>query len=303
MSLHHWTEDNIPALAGKKAIVTGSTSGLGLETARILSRRGAAVCLAVRDVSRGERVADSIRNAVPSADISVGKLDLASLASIENFATSVCDESDRLDILINNAGVMVPPLGHTEDGFELQMGTNHFGHFALTGRLMGLLMATADSRIAVTSSIAHRQGKPDLHDIDWKRRKYSAWQAYGDSKIANLLFAYELVRRLDGKGPMVVAGHPGWTRTSLQRHSGIAGILNPIMGMPLEQGVLGPVRAATDPDAQSGDFFGPKGWFGMRGYPERVEPTAMARSARLARDLWELSEKRTGVTFNLEASA
>ena len=200
MSATNWTEADIPHLGGKRAVVTGATSGLGRETARVLASKGAEVILAVRDTAKGESVAAQMRAADPKAAISIRKLDQASLASIKSFAEAFAGDFDRLDILVNNAGVMVPPLGHTEDGFELQMGTNHFGTFALTGRLMPLLRATPGARISVTSSVAHRRGNPDLSDLDWHRRKYSAWTAYGDSKMANLLFAYELVRRLNGEG-------------------------------------------------------------------------------------------------------
>lgn len=297
MSAKKWTESDIANLAGTCAVVTGATSGLGLETARVLSATGASVILAVRDTARGEKVASELRGATPGAEVSVRKLDLASLASIEAFAEKLTGAMDRLDLLVNNAGVMVPPLSHTEDGFELQMGTNHFGAFALTGRLMGVLKATPGSRVTVTSSVAHRQGHPDLADLDWRSRKYDAWRAYSDSKMANLLFAYEMVRRLDGTGPKVCISHPGWTRTQLQRHSGVASFLNPIMSMRLSKGVLAPLRAATDPDAKSGDFFGPDGLMQMRGYPVRVEPVALAKDTELARSLWEISVERTGVDF------
>lgn len=293
----HWTETNVPDQTGRHVLVTGATSGLGLAQAISLARKGARLTLGVRDQVKGRAAADCIRKVVPDADISLRDLDLASQTSIAAFADELTTAEDRLDLLINNAGVMVPPLGRTEDGFELQMGTNHFGTFALTGRLMPMLMATPGARVTVTSSVAHRQGNPNLSDLDWTRRRYFAWQAYGDSKIANLLFAFELVRRLDGRGPTVVAGHPGWTRTDLQRHSGVARFLNPIVAMPLDQGMLGPLRAATDPTAQPGDFFGPTRLGQMRGYPERVEPKPMARDPNLAGALWEVSQQRTGVTY------
>ena len=297
MSTDRWTEANVPDLAGRRAVVTGATSGLGRETARALVAKGADVVLAVRDTDRGENVAAELRSTRPGAQVEVRKLDLASLASIEAFADGLLGDTARLDLLANNAGVMVPPLGYTEDGFELQMGTNHFGTFALTGRLMGLLSETPGARVTVTSSVAHRRGNPDLEDLDWRNRRYNAWRAYGDSKIANLLFAFELNRRLGGTGPTVCASHPGWTRTDLQRHSGMANFLNPIVAMPVEKGVLAPLRAATDPGARSGDFFGPDGRGEMRGYPVRVEPVDRAKDPELARRLWDVSAERTGVTF------
>ena len=293
----HWTEVDVPDLCGRRALVTGATGGLGLAEAEALARKGAEVILGVRNVPKGEKAARRIRDAAPGATVWVREVDLASLASIQRFAQGLSGEIDRLDLLVNNAGVMVPPLGHTEDGFELQMGTNHFGPFALTGRLLPLLRATPGSRVTVTSSVAHRLGDPDPEDLDWTRRRYDAWRAYGDSKLANLLFAAELARRLHGAGPLVVAGHPGWTRTDLQRHSGIARLLNPLVAMPVSQGMLGPLRAATDPDARPGDFFGPTKLGQMRGYPERVEPKPLANDADLAARLWEISEARTGVPY------
>ncbi|MEC7762073.1 MAG: oxidoreductase [Pseudomonadota bacterium] len=294
-----WTEKDVPDQTGKRILITGGTSGLGKAEAEVLAAKGAEVILGVRNPIRGEAVAEGIRKATPGAKIEIRELDLASLASIKTFADGFLATYDRLDVLINNAGVMVPPLGRTEDGFELQMGTNHFGAFALTGRLMPLLIATPDSRVTVTSSVAHKQGKPNLDDLDWTSRKYSAWQAYGDSKIANLLFAFELDRRLAGRGPKVVAAHPGWTATDLQRHSGFANFMNNIVAMKLSQGVLSPLRAATDPSARSGDFFGPTKFNDMRGYPEHADAIPLANDRELAARLWDISTERTGVTYDL----
>lgn len=293
-----WTKANIPDMTGKRILITGGTSGLGKAEAEMLAERGAGVVLGVRNLARGESVADGIRKATPGAHIEVRELDLASLASIARFAEGLLRDHDRLDVLVNNAGVMVPPYGKTEDGFELQMGTNHFGAFALTGRLLPLLRKTPDSRVTVTSSVAHKQGKPDLQDLDWTARKYSAWQAYSDSKIANLLFAFELDWRLKGNGPKVVAAHPGWTATDLQRHSGMASFFNHIVAMPLSKGVLAPLRAATDPAAQSGDFYGPTRFNDMRGYPEHAVAIPLANDHDVAAELWEISTERTGVTYN-----
>lgn len=250
----------------------------------------------MRDTRRGEEVTATIRAATPGASVEVRALDLASLASIATFATTFRADHDRLDVLVNNAGVMVPPFGRTADGFELQMGTNHFGTFALTGRLLPLLRATQGSRVTVTTSVAHKRGKPDLDDLDWTARPYDAWQAYSDSKIANLLFAFELVRRLEGRGPSVVAAHPGWTATDLQRHSGVASVLNHLVAMRLDRGVLSPLRAATDPAATSGDFFGPTKFADMRGDPDHATAVPLAHDRTLAARLWAISTDRTGVT-------
>lgn len=296
----HWTEADIPDLTGRRAVVTGATSGLGREIARALTAHGAEVILAVRDPAQGKTLAAILGASYPAVRPAVRELDLASLASINRFADTLAAEIDRLDLLVNNAGVMVPPLGRTEDGFELQMGINHFGTFALTGRLWPLLEAAPESRLTVTSSIAHRRGGPHLADLDWRLREYDAWQAYSDSKLANLLFVYELNRRCAGAGPKICAGHPGWIRAGLQRHYSMANFLNPIMGMPIEQGALALLRAAVDPAAKSGDFFGPDGVLQMRGYPVRVEPAEFAKDRGVAQDLWEISVERTGIDFKLK---
>ncbi|MAM62252.1 oxidoreductase [Maritimibacter sp. UBA3975] len=299
--MSNWTKENIPDMTGKRILITGGTSGLGRTETEILAGTGAEVIVAARNTDKGDDVVRSIREARPDAKIEMRQLDLASLASIESFAHRFTQDFDRLDVLINNAGVMVPPYGKTEDGFELQMGTNHFGTFALTGRLLPLLRQTPDSRVVVTSSMAHRQGDPDLSDLDWTERKYNAWQAYGDSKIANLLFTFELDRRLDGKGPRVIAAHPGWTATDLQRHSEVANLLNHVFAMKPEQGALSPLRAATDPTATSGEYYGPTKMGGMRGYPEHATAIPRANDRDLAAELWAVSTERTGVSYDLAA--
>jgi NAD(P)-dependent dehydrogenase (short-subunit alcohol dehydrogenase family) len=295
--MSNWTTKNIPDLTGKRVVITGATSGLGEAAARALTQKGAKVVFGVRNTEKGDAVAQRIRDAVPGAGVDVRHLDLADLASVETFAEGVLRDYDRLDVLLNNAGVMVPPFGKTKDGFELQMGTNHFGTFALTGRLMPLLTTTPDARVVVTSSVAHKQGNPDLEDLDWSRRSYNRWQAYGDSKLANLLFAFELDRRCGARGPTVIAAHPGWTATDLQRHSGVASFLNHILAMPVEKGVLSQLRAATDPQLASGDYIGPAGFGDMRGYPDHAKASSRAHDHQLAARLWAISETRTGVRF------
>ncbi|WP_423822560.1 oxidoreductase [Salinisphaera sp. SPP-AMP-43] len=302
MDVTHWTEADIPDLTGRRAVVTGATSALGREIARALLANGAEVILAVRDRARGEALAALLGARDPAVRPAVRELDLASLGSIHSFAATLIAEVDRLDLLVNSAGVVMPPLGRTEDGFELQMGTNHFGTFALTARLWPLLKATPNSRVTVTSSIAHRRGGPHLADLDWRLREYDAGQAYSDSKLANLLFVYELDRRRTGTEPKVCACHPGWIRSGLQQHSGMARFFRPIRGMPAAQGALATLRAAVDPNAVSGDFFGPDGVLQMRGYPVRVEPVEFAKDPGLAQDLWEISAERTGIDFKLNES-
>ena len=299
MSRSNWTADAIPDQTGKLAIVTGASSGLGKETARVLASKGARVILAVRNVVKGEAVAESLRRGNPGAALAVRALDLASLTSVRAFAEAILAEESRLDLLVNNAGVMVPPYGKTEDGFELQFGTNHLGHFALVEHLLPLLKATEASRIVVLSSLAHRGGNLDFSDLDWQKRKYSAQRAYGDSKIANLYFAYELARRLkdDPDAPLVTAAHPGWTRTELQRHSGLFSFLNNFFAQDVGMGTLPTLRAAFDPQAQSGDYFGPARHFEMHGHPVKVRSNARSRDPEIARRLWETSEALTGVSY------
>jgi NAD(P)-dependent dehydrogenase (short-subunit alcohol dehydrogenase family) len=214
-----WSEADIPDQSGRVAIVTGANSGIGFETARALAAKGARVVLACRSAERGRDAERRLREAVSGADARFRTLDLGSLASVEAFAKELASEESRLDLLINNAGVMVPPLGRTAAGFELQFGTNHLGHFALTGRLLGLLCETPGARVVTVSSMAHFVGRIDFDDLT-SERGYVAMLAYGQSKVANLLFARELARRLDGAGYDVVssAAHPGSTRTELQRH-------------------------------------------------------------------------------------
>jgi NAD(P)-dependent dehydrogenase (short-subunit alcohol dehydrogenase family) len=299
MATSQWTAASIPDLSGKTAIVTGATSGIGLETARALANRNAAVILAVRSADKGARAAAMIQQSAPRARISVQALDLASLASVKAFAESICASESRLDLLVNNAGIMAPPYGKTEDGFELQFGTNHLGHFALTGRLTPLLHATQGARVVVVSSVAHRNGHLDFSDLNWERRKFKAFQAYGDSKLANLLFAYEFARRLNqqGKPLCVTAAHPGWTASDLARHSSFVGILHATLSQNTEMGALPSLRAACDPDARSGDYYGPRGFAEMRGLPVKVKSNAASHDRALAERLWKVSEELTGVSF------
>jgi len=294
-----WNTNNIPDLSGRIAIITGATSGLGKEAARVLASKNATVIMAVRNVQKGEDVAAEFKNAMPNAQIKVGKLDLDNLASVKSFSEQILAGYNRLDILINNAGVMMCPFSKTEDGFEIQMGTNHLGHFALTGLLMPLLKETKGARIVATSSIAHRTGNIDFEDINWKKRKYNTTQAYADSKLANLYFAYELARKLknDPNAPVVTAAHPGYTSTDLQRHNLFWRIMNPILGQKIEQGTLPTLRAAADLEAKAGDFYGPSGFLEMAGAPVVVKSTKMAYNEVNAKRLWEVSEKMTGIQF------
>ncbi len=294
-----WTENNVPNQTGRIAIITGSNTGLGFETARILADRGARVILAVRSLAKGESAKNRICELVPKADLEVMNLDLGDLNSIENFANSFVRSSDQLDILINNAGVMIPPFSQTLDGFELQIGTNHLGHFALVGRLLHLLKATENSRVVNVSSLAHRRGNLDLEDLNWQSRRYSAWQAYADSKLANLYFTYELERRFEAHEypTIAVAAHPGGSSTELARHSRIFGVIGKIIGQSSEKGALPSLRAATDKDVKGSEYYGPSGIGEISGYATRVDSNARSKDTKIARNLWDISEELTGVKY------
>lgn len=297
---HKWDSNNIPDQKGRIAIVTGSSSGIGYETARALAEKQAIVIIAVRNQQKGDKAGSKIKAAYPNADVSVMLLDLASLKSVKTFADAFRAKHKRLDLLINNAGVMMPPYSKTEDGFELQMGTNHFGHYALTGHLFDLLKNTPGSRIVNISSAGHNFGNIDFDDLHWEKREYKPMNSYGDSKIANLYFTYELSRRLekDGGNPMITAAHPGWTATDLQRHAGLFRFLNPFLAQDITMGALPTLYAAVGPDAQSGDYYGPKGWREMRGYPKKVESNELSKDESIAKKLWDVSKRLTGVKFS-----
>ena len=299
MAKSNWNTNNIADQNNRVVIITGATSGLGKEATKILAGKNATVIMAVRNTEKGESVAAEFKKILPDAKIDVRKLDLGSLDSVRSFSEGMNTYYERLDILINNAGVMACPFSKTKDDFEIQMGTNHLGHFALTGLLMPLLKKTKASRIVATSSIAHRQGDIDFEDINWGKRKYATGKAYGDSKLANLYFAYELARKLknDPNAPMVTAAHPGWTSTDLQRHSLMFRILNPIFSQNVANGVLTTLRAALDEQAEPGDYFGPSGFMEAKGSPIVVKSNEMSHNETNAKRLWELSEKMTGVQF------
>ena len=297
MQKANWTTDVILNVKGKVAVVTGGNSGLGKETARVLAQKGVKVILAVRSTDRGEDAAIEIRREFPKSYVEVMKLDLSSLASVKSFAKEFLGRYEHLDFLINNAGVMVPPYTKTEDGFELQFGTNHLAHFALTGLLLPLLESTEDSRIVTISRVAHLTGDVNFHDLAWEQRKYDAPKAYADSKIANLYFTYEVARKLKKSSIKVLAAHPGWTSTNLQKNWRLFRLLNPFFAQKPEMGALPTLRAATDPDAQSGDYFGPSGWQEVRGYPKKVASNKRSNDKEIAEKLWRASEKLTGIKY------
>jgi NAD(P)-dependent dehydrogenase (short-subunit alcohol dehydrogenase family) len=296
MSERSWTEHDIPDQTGRVAIVTGANTGIGYETARALAEKGAEVTLACRSRQKGEAAAARIGARNPGGRAAFEALDLADLESVRRFADGFEKAHDRLDLLVNNAGVMAPPESRTKQGFELQLGVNHLGHFALTVRLLDLMRATPGARVVTVSSMAHRMGRMDFDDLDFTSRGYDPWAAYGQSKLANLLFTFELQRRLEAEGANViaVAAHPGWTGTDLQRHSWFMRLLNPLFGMSPARGALPTLRAATDPGVQGGEYYGPDGFQEMRGRPVRVGTTEAAKSVEDAARLWKVSEERTG---------
>lgn len=299
MTKQNWTSEDIPDQKNKVILITGATSGLGKEATKVLAGKNATVIMAVRNLQKAETVANEIRKAIPTATIEIRHLDLGSLTSVKAFARQLSSDHTRLDVLINNAGVMMCPYSKTEDGFEIQMGTNHLTHFALTGLLMPLLLATKDSRVVATSSVAHKGGNINFDDINWESRKYETTKAYSDSKLANLYFMYELARKYKEtkNAPMFTCAHPGGTNTDLGRHLGIVQLLFGMIGQKVEMGTLPTLRAATDLTAKSGDYYGPKNFFEFRGYPEIVTANAMANDAAKAKKLWDLSVELTGVNY------
>lgn len=293
-----WTIENIPDQSGKVVIITGANSGIGYETARALAKKGATVIMACRNQQKGEAAAKQIRNANPKGTVEVMQLDLGDLDSVRAFADEFKEQHDRLDLLINNAGIMHPPFGKTTQGFETQFGVNHLGHFALTGLLLDLTMRTPQARIVTVSSGAHRFGRIDFDDLN-AEKGYRANAAYGRSKLANLLFTYELQRKLEAAGSkaIAVAAHPGWTATNLQQHSGLIQFLNRFFAQTPEMGALPTLRAATAPDVQGADYYGPSKRMEMVGYPKRVQSNDRSHDAAVAAKLWAVSEEMTGVAY------
>ncbi len=296
-----WTSAQIPDQTGKTAIVTGANSGIGFETARELARKGASVILACRDPGRGAAAIEAIKSELPEARVELATLDLGSLASVRAFAEGFRQGSESLDLLINNAGVMMPPYGKTEDGFELQIGINHLGHFALTGLLLDRLLATPGARVVTVSSGAHRWGGVDLKDLSWEKKRYSKMKSYGQSKLANLLFTFELQRRLAEIGAEViaVAAHPGWSATNLQKNSGMGRLLNPIFAQGQDKGAWPTLYAATAPEVGGGEYFGPGGWMEMGGHPKRVDSNDASKDADHGLRLWRISEELVDVRFSI----
>ena len=304
----NWTTNDIPNLTGKVIIVTGANSGIGYEAALEVARKGGQTVLACRSMDKAQAALSQIQTQVPNAPVEIMQLDLASQASVHAFAEAFKAKYGRLDLLINNAGIMMVPYGKTEDGFERQFGTNHLGHFALTGLLMDHILATPGARVINVSSIAHRNGIMDFDNLMYEGGKgYTPSDAYGRSKLANLLFTHELQRRLDAVGAdvRVTAAHPGVSNTNLASHMMedrlLFKLVRPLFGLVLQSAAMGALptlRAALDPQAAGGDYFGPGGFREVRGYPVRVKSTAAAHDVAVARKLWEVSEALTGVKIS-----
>ena len=307
-----WTAADIPDQGGRTAVVTGANSGLGLITARELARKGASVILACRNTGKGDEAAAAILQDRPAGEVEVQALDLADLSSVHAFAEA---QAEPIDLLVNNAGVMGIPRRETKDGFEMQFGVNHLGHFALTGLLLPALRKAGDPRVVTLSSTAHKFGRMNFDDLQGRRR-YFRWSAYGQSKLSNLLFAFELQRRADEAGLELtsVAAHPGYAATNLQTRAGEAGglltrvedllmaVSNHVVAQSDEMGALPQLYAATVPELPGGSYVGPDGFQEQRGHPRLVGTTSAARDGAAARRLWQVSEELTGVQYGLEAA-
>lgn len=301
-SAESWIADHISSQVGRTFVVTGANSGLGLETVRALGGLGANVIMTARDRGKGERALEKLLAEQPDAKIELGILDLADLDSVHEFAGTV----GEFDVLVNNAGVMMPPHGRTRQGFELQFGVNHLGHFALTGLLLDRLARSADGRVVTVTSNLHKRGRIHFDDIhgeqDYGRTKY-----YAQSKLANVVFAIELNRRLRANGIPVrsVLAHPGYSATNLQSTgpTGVSKLFmkagNRLFAQDAEMGALPQLYAATGADVESGQFYGPDGRGESKGFPTLVEPLDDARDRELGKRLWDISEKLTGVAIPL----
>jgi NAD(P)-dependent dehydrogenase (short-subunit alcohol dehydrogenase family) len=307
MSANKWSTNDIPDLTGFHAIITGGNSGLGFEAVKALAQKNAHVVLACRNLKKGEEARTKIVNLNPTSDVVVMELDLANIESIRKFANDYTHKYPRLDILLNNAGIMMVPYGLTKNGFENQVGTNHLGHFALTGLLLDILKKTPKSRVVNVSSMAHKAGVMDFDNLLYDNGKdYSPMKAYGRSKLSNLLFTYELQRffEINKIDSTAIAAHPGVSDTNLFDHAAPKWVLNlmrplfSFMVQPADMGALPGLRAATDPDAKGSEYYGPAGRREMKGYPVLVKPTKNALNKSHALKLWEMSEKLTKISFN-----
>lgn len=305
-----WTADDIPDQTGRVVVITGANAGLGLESAKQLARRGAEVVMACRNEAKGQAALAEVRVVATGAQPSLVKLDLADLESVAAAADEIVERWPRIDVLMNNAGLMaIPRREETAQGFEMQFGVNHLGHFALTMRLLPALLRAEAPRVVALGSIVHYTGKIQIDDLNWERSRYASWSAYSQTKLACMQFAFELDRRSKAAGlPLIaLAAHPGYSSTNLQSTGPLAGGFHPInwvmaKGTPLvaqspRMGALGQLRAATDPSAVGGEYFGATALGGARGYPRHAPTTPRARNEAMAARLWDASEELTGLRF------
>jgi len=301
---HKWSESDVPDQSGRVAVVTGSNTGLGLDTARVLARRGAQVVLAVRNADKGNAAAEQIRQSVPKAQVTVQQLDLGSLDAVRTASAELRAAHPRVDLLINNAAVAFPPKTTTPDGFELQFATNHLGHFALTGLLLESMLGVDGARIVVVASLDHKLGGAiHFDDLQWERR-YSGALAYAQSKLANLMFCYELHRRLSRSGAPLIAvtAHPGYTKSDLFRNmakpvQAMMKFSDRFIGQDPAKGALPQLYAATMPDVRGGQYWGPDGFLEMAGHPTLVRSSKKSYDLQAQQRLWTVSEELTGVTY------
>ena len=308
-----WSESDIPNVQGKHFVITGGNSGLGFESVRALATRGAIVTLACRNLDKGNAARDLIASNFGPVDIDVRELNLASLTSIKDFASHI--STSPIDVLINNAGVMAPPKSHTEDGFELQFGTNHLGHFALTAHLWSTLIKAQSPRVVTVSSNAHKMSEMKLGQINWddlmSEKRYSAWGAYAQSKLANLLFAFELQRRAETaklSNFKSIAAHPGYSSTNLSASVApsapgvirkVTNMIESVIAQDAKMGALPQIFAATEPNVPGGAYVGPDGFGEWRGYPKLVNANSHAKNLDDAKKLWQISEVLTKVNFSI----
>jgi NAD(P)-dependent dehydrogenase (short-subunit alcohol dehydrogenase family) len=300
---NHWTTADIPDLTGKVMIVTGANSGIGFETVKEFARKGAQTILACRRMDKGWAAFDQIQSKIPYATMEILQLDLSDLSSVRAFVETYKAKYNRLDVLVNNAGIMSVPHRKTADGFESQLGINHLGHFALTGLLLDVILATPRARVVNVSSIAHWRGHMNFENLMFDGGKgYGNRAAYQRSKLANLLFTYELERYFEEHGldTIAVAAHPGVSNTDLADHVKAIKILRPFVGWILQSAAMGAlpiIRAAVDPDVNGGQYYGPGGRNERRGYPVIVGSSEASQNLQDAKDLWQVSEALTGVSY------
>ena len=293
-----WSSADIPDQKGKTFVVTGSNTGIGFATLSALTTKRARVIIACRNPDKGDAALAAIKARQADANVTVAQLDLSSLASVRTFAERMMAELPRLDVLINNAGVMMTPFGRTADGFETQFGTNVLGHFALTGHLLPLLMASPNARVVTLSSLIHWIGGIDFANLGAEKR-YRKIAAYSQSKLGNLLFAYELQRRLAKSGATTVSigAHPGITRSELARHDKFMNLMVPFIAQKTEDGALPSLMAATAPEVRGGDCVGPGGFLALRGAPNIQKTSARSQNQALAAQFWDVAQRLTGVSY------